>query len=121
MKNVLVVDDEKHVVDIVKLILEKEGCKVIPAYSGEECLKKAGEQKPDLILLDIMMPEMDGWTVLDALKKDKKSRDIPVAMLTVKKQILTDNALKKSGVVAYITKSFVREDFVKRVKKILEE
>ena len=120
-KNILAVDNEKYVVDIVKLILEREKYNVLSAYSGEECLKKALDEKPDLILLDIMMPGMDGWQVLEELKKDTATKDIPVAMLTVKEQILSDEELKEKGAVDYITKPFVREDLVKRVKSLLGE
>jgi len=60
-KRIMVVDDEPDTVDLVKLVLETEGFEVITAYSGDECLKKLHESLPDAVLLDIMMPEMDGW------------------------------------------------------------
>lgn len=62
-KKIMVVDDEPDTVDLVKLVLETEGFEVITAYSGSECLMKLDEEKPDAVLLDIMMPEMDGWEV----------------------------------------------------------
>lgn len=120
-KNIMCVDNEKYVVDIMRIILEKEGYVVTEALSGEECLKKVNEKKPDLILLDIMMPGMDGWQVLEQLKRNESVRDVPVAMLTVKEQTLSDEELKEKGAVDYITKPFVREDLVKRVKALLGE
>jgi len=120
-KEILAVDNEKYVVDIVKIILEKEEYVVDGALSGEECLKKVREKKPGLILLDIMMPGMDGWQVLEELKKNESTKDIPVTMLTVKEQTLSDKVLKAKGAVDYITKPFFREDLITRVKKILGE
>jgi two-component system response regulator VicR len=83
-KKIMVVDDEPDTVDLVKLVLEIEGFEVMTAYSGKECLGKLKEEKPDGVLLDIMMPGMDGWEVFKKIRE--RYKDLPVAMLTVKNQ-----------------------------------
>ena len=80
-KKILVADDEPEIVDIVKRMLEDE-YEVITAYDGEEALRKAKKEKPDLILLDILMPKLDGWETLKKLKEDEELKNIPVSMLT---------------------------------------
>ncbi|MCX9011200.1 MAG: response regulator [Candidatus Methanoperedens sp.] len=118
-KKIMVVDDEPDTVDLVKLVLETEGFDVITAYSGSECLKKLEEEKVDAVLLDIMMPEMDGWEVFKKIKE--KYEDLPVAMLTVRNQdidkMLGLHVLKAND---YITKPFGRKELVERVKKLVE-
>src|SRR5512136_2517129 len=118
-KKIMVVDDEPDTVDLVKLVLETEGFEVITAYSGSECLDKLEKEKPDAVLLDIMMPEMDGWEVFKRIRE--KYKDLPVAMLTVRNQdidrMLGLHVLKADD---YITKPFGRKDLVKRVKKMVE-
>lgn len=118
-KKIMVVDDEPDTVDLVKLVLETEGFEVITAYSGEECLKKLEDTLPDAILLDVMMPEMDGWEVFKKVREDYKN--LPVAMLTVRNQdidkMLGLHVLKADD---YITKPFGRKDLVERVKKLVK-
>ena len=119
MKKIMVVDDEPDTVDLVKLVLEPEGFEVIPAYSGIECLEKLEVEKPDAVLLDIMMPGMDGWEVFHKIKD--KYQDIPVAMLTVRDKDIDKmmglHVLKASD---YIIKPFGRQELVDRVKNILK-
>ena len=81
-KKIMVVDDEPDTVDLVKLVLETEGFEVMTAYSGSECLMKLEKEEPDAVLLDIMMPELDGFAVLRKLKADPATKDIEVIMLT---------------------------------------
>lgn len=118
-KKIMVVDDEPDTVDLIKLVLETEGYEVIPAYSGRECLEKLEIEKPAAVLLDIMMPEMDGWEVFKKIRE--KYEDLPVAMLTVRNQdidkMLGLHVLKVND---YITKPFGRKDLVERVKKLVE-
>ncbi len=118
-KKVMVVDDEPDTVDLVKLVLETEDFDVITAYSGSECLKKIALEKPDAVLLDIMMPEMDGWEVFKKIRE--KYVDLPVAMLTVRDQdkdkMLGLHVLKADD---YITKPFGRKALVEKVKKLVE-
>ncbi len=118
-KKIMVVDDEPDTVDLVKLVLETEGFEVMTAYSGSECLTKLEEEKPDAVLLDIMMPEMDGWEVFKKIRE--RFEDLPVAMLTVRNQdidkMLGLHVLKADD---YITKPFGRKELVDRVKKMVE-
>ncbi len=120
VKKIMVVDDEPDTVDLVKLVLETEGFEVITAYSGRECLEKLDKEKPDAVLLDVMMPEMDGWEVFKKIKK--KYKDLPVAMLTVRNQdidkMLGLHVLKVND---YITKPFGRKDLVERIQKLVEQ
>lgn len=120
MKKIMVVDDEPDTVDLVKLVLETEGFLVVPAYSGRECLEKLEAEKPDAVLLDIMMPEMDGWEVFHKIKE--KYPDLPVAMLTVRdKDIDKMVGLHVLKADDYIIKPFGRQELVERVNKILED
>jgi CheY-like chemotaxis protein len=84
MGKIMVVDDEPDIVLLFKKLLEKGGHEVIEAYSGEECIDKVKGEKPDLILLDIMMPGLDGYDVCRILKNEEETSSIPIAMLTVK-------------------------------------
>src|ERR1035441_1235230 len=87
MARVLVVDDERDVVELVKFLLERDGHQVIEAFNGREALEKAYAELPDLIILDIMMPEMDGYTVNARLTETESTRRIPVIILTAKGQM----------------------------------
>ncbi len=83
-KRILVVDDEVDMVDGIKIMLEADSYEVITAFDGQEGLRKAQKESPDLILLDVMMPKMDGFEVLRRLRADSETQDIPVIMLTAK-------------------------------------
>ncbi|MCE8422556.1 MAG: response regulator [Candidatus Methanoperedens sp.] len=118
-KKILIVDDEPDTVDLVKLVLETEGFEVMTAYSGKECLELLKVETPDAILLDIMMPEMDGWEVFKKIRQT--FGDIPIAMLTVRNQdidkMLGLHVLKAND---YITKPFGRKDLIERIKKMID-
>jgi len=103
---ILIIDDENDFADIMKKRLEAFGYEVSSAFSGIEGLKKAEKNIPDLILLDIIMPHMDGFAVLSKLKDNAKTQDIPVVMLTGKDDI--DSVLESAGLgmVDYVIKSF---------------
>lgn len=105
MSKILVVDDEKDVVELLKFLLEKDGYAVVTAYNGREALVAAKESIPDLILLDVMMPEMDGYTVQTQLLDDPATRNIPIIILTAKGQ-LRDVFAMSANVRAYIEKPF---------------
>ncbi|HMK46258.1 MAG TPA: response regulator [Methanocella sp.] len=119
---IMIVDDEPDVVDLVKLVLKSEGYDVITAYSGREALEKIGKDVPDLILLDIMMPQMDGWEVYQRIRADPQTSKVPVAMLTAKSQSIDKMiGLHVVQVDDYITKPFGRAELLERVKKILKD
>jgi CheY-like chemotaxis protein len=102
---ILVVDDERDVVELLKFLLEKDGYQVVTAYNGREALDVTNQSAPDLILLDVMMPEMDGYTVQTQLLDDPKTKQIPIIILTAKGQ-LRDVFAMSSNVKAYIEKPF---------------
>jgi CheY-like chemotaxis protein len=86
MKKIMIVDDEETLRTVVKKILEKGGYDIIEAADGRDCLEKLKGVKPDLILLDVMMPEMNGWEVCKEIRENPDTKDIIVAMLTVKSE-----------------------------------
>lgn len=120
MAKIMIVDDERATADAVASLLEVKGYEPIKSYSGQECLKRLKEDSVDLILLDIMMPEMDGWQVLDKLKEDDKNRSIPVIIVSVKDQPIDKHlALSIYGVKDYVIKPFDKKDLVEKVNKII--
>jgi two-component system alkaline phosphatase synthesis response regulator PhoP/two-component system response regulator VicR len=122
-KKILAVDDEKHIVRLVQVNLERAGYQVLTAYDGIDALEKVKAEKPDMIVCDVMMPRMDGFEVLRNLKADAGTRDIPVIMLTAKAQDADVFKGWQSGVDAYLTKPFNPMEllaFVKRIFKSLD-
>jgi CheY-like chemotaxis protein len=103
---VLVVDDEPDVLLLCRVNLEFEGYTVIEAAHGEEAMDKLRTERPDIVLLDVMMPRMDGWQVLSAIKADDDLKDIPVVMLTAKVQDQDQIRGWSEGAADYITKPF---------------
>ena len=84
MVKIMIVDDEEKIRHIVRKILESDGHEVVEAESGKDCVEMVKDKKPDLILMDVMMPEMDGWEAAKEIKKDSANKDIIVSMLTVR-------------------------------------
>ena len=122
MAKIRVVDDEPDTVDLVKLVLETEGYQTSVAYNGEEALEMIKIDKPDLVLLDIMMPKMDGWAIRKKIIDNEETRDIPIVMLTAKAQPIDKMiGLHVVGVTDYITKPFGRQELIDSVKKALGE
>lgn len=113
---ILVVDDEPGIVDIARANLEGHGYIVIGAYDGEEALEKINAEKPDLVILDILMPEMDGWDVLERIESNPELAGIPVIMLTAR--VSDEDVLRglETGAVEYMTKPFYPQDLVAAVK-----
>ncbi len=118
-KKILVVDDEKDIVEMLKYNLEKEGYSVITALNGKRALKQAQENKPHLILLDIMMPEMDGWEVCKQLMRDEKTATIPVLFLTAKDSEVDEVVGLELGADDYIVKPISIRKLVARIKTAL--
>ena len=113
-KTVLVVEDEKNIVDILRFNVERKGCRVLEAYDGEEGLRRARTEKPDLILLDIMLPKMNGFSVCEALRKD--GDNVPILLLTAREE--EDDKVRglEIGADDYITKPFSMREVVARVE-----
>ncbi|MDQ7797993.1 MAG: response regulator [Candidatus Edwardsbacteria bacterium] len=116
---ILAVDDEEDILGLVKMVLEEAGYTVITALSGHEALQTLYHVKPDLILLDIMMPELDGMELIKILKIMDFSSTIPIAMLTAKTDFGDRMAAIKENAVDYICKPFSPPELVKRVEEIL--
>jgi two-component system response regulator ResD len=115
-RTVLVADDEDHIRELVKLYLMNEGFRVILAKTGTEALKAWREQAPSLVILDIMMPEMDGREVLKLIRKERKT---PVIMLTAKDAEMDKVYGLELGADDYVTKPFSPRELVSRVKAVL--
>lgn len=113
MKKILVVDDEKPISDIVKFNLTKEGYDVYTAYDGEEALEKVTEVTPDLVLLDLMLPKMDG---LEVCREIRKNYDMPIIMVTAKDSEIDKVLGLELGADDYVTKPFSNRELVARVK-----
>ncbi len=117
-RRVMVVDDDEEIVEMTRLILESGGYQVTRALSGEEALKSVSSAHPDLILLDINMPGMDGWEILKMLKVDEETQGIPVAMFSIKFELRDKVHGLKEGAFDYITKPFSYDELLERVDRI---
>ncbi len=118
-KFILCIEDEPEMVDLIRLILERRGFKVEGASGGTEGIRKVRELHPDLVLLDLMMPDLDGWEVYQHMKADETSRDIPVIVVTAKAQSIDKVlGLHIAKVDDYISKPFSPQDLLASVEKI---
>jgi DNA-binding response OmpR family regulator len=118
-KKVLIIDDDPNISELTKVLLEAQDYQVISAPGAAEGIKKAKSKKPDLVILDIMMPEMDGISVCQKLKADKKTGNIPIMMLTVKWLAEDKKKSLEAGACCYMTKPFETKELVEKVKQIL--
>ncbi len=117
---ILVVDDEKEFVLIMEKYLAESGHKVIKAHSAVEMAEKVLEEPPDLIFLDVMMPEIDGWMACKTLKDDEGYRDIPICILTVRPTTLDAiTSLEEAGANWHLTKPVTKEKIIGTVEMIL--
>jgi len=117
-RKILAVDDERHILRLIQVNLEREGYDVALAFDGKDALSKVDSEKPDLIVLDVMMPFMDGFEVLKHLRSAPKTKDIPVIMLTAKAQDADVFRGWASGVDMYLTKPFNPMELLTFVKRI---
>ncbi len=115
-RKILVIDDEPGIIDIVETNLIGEGFEVLSASDGKEGLAKIKSDNPELVVLDVMMPEMDGWQVLKELEKDPETAGIPVIMLTAKAADEDYIYGLEEGAVEYITKPFFPQELINRIK-----
>lgn len=118
---ILIVDDEPEFLFIVETRLTRSGHEVITAENGMEALRKAEEEIPDLVILDIMMPGIDGYETLTRLKGEEKTKKIPVMMFSAKSQIEDIEKAHKLGACDYLVKSFDPKELLDRISKILRK
>ncbi len=119
MKKILIADDRPEVVELVTATLEGEGYQIICAFDGREALEKIGREKPDLVLLDIVMPKMNGFEVLAKAKNDPQTKDIPIIMITAKGQKLDEDEGRRLGADDYIIKPFSPSHLLRKIEEIL--
>src|SRR3989338_8223461 len=120
-KLILLVDDDIDSSDIVKKRLEINNYKVVAAYDGQDALDKARKLKPDLIILDLMLPKLDGYKVCRMLKFDEKYKNIPIVMFTARAQDSDEKLGYEVGADAFFTKSFEPAVLLKKVEELLKE
>ena len=119
-KHILCIEDEIDMIELFHLILERKGFEVSGATGGEEGLRKVRELTPDLVLLDLMMPDMGGWEVYQQMKADDNTKNIPVIIVTAKAQSIDKVlGLHIAKVDDYITKPFSPADLLKSVEQVL--
>lgn len=114
--SVLIVEDDRNISELLQMYLEKEGYTVSAAYDGGEGLSKFRAQQPDIVLLDVMMPVMDGWAVCRAIRAESKT---PIIMLTAKGETQDKVAGLKTGADDYITKPFEMKEVLARIEAVL--
>ena len=119
MSSILLVDDDPLLRTLVEHKLRLRGFEVISVESGEEGLKQASIKRPDLIVLDAMLPELDGFEVLQRLKEDEATQAIPVIMLTARKQETDIVSALSKGARDYLVKPFLPEELVMRIRNLL--
>lgn len=120
MSKVLVVDDEPHIVRLVSFTLKKHGYEVVEAVDGFAAIDLAEKEQPDLILMDVMMPVMNGYDTCRRLRENERTCEIPVVMLSAKSQKAEVEAGMASGALDYITKPFTPKDLVAEVSRVIE-
>ena len=118
-EKILIVEDEKDIIKMLEYNLKKEGFRVVDARDGEDALDLANRENPDLILLDLMLPGMDGLEVCKALKKENKTGSIPVIMLTAKSQESDKVVGLELGADDYVTKPFSPRELIARIKAVM--
>ena len=120
IKKILCIEDEPEMIDLIRLILSRRGFEIIGANGGKEGLEIIHKEHPDLVLLDLMMPEMDGWEVYQQMKSDEITNGIPVIVVTAKAQSIDKVlGLHIAKVDDYITKPFSPQELLTSVDNVL--
>ena len=118
-KRILCIEDEAEMIDLTRLVLEREGFEVIGAVGGSRGLESVAREKPDLVLLDLMMPDIDGWEVYRRMKADEELAKIPVIVVTAKAQSIDKVlGLQVAKVDDYITKPFGPKELLESINRI---
>jgi len=120
-KKILIVDDEVDLVETIRFPLEKEGYAVLVSYNGEDALNQARKENPDLILLDVMLPKLDGYKVCRLLKFDERYKHIPILILTAKTQEKDKIIGMETGADEYIMKPFDIDELMEKIKSYLKK
>lgn len=118
---ILVVEDAGFMLKALKMQLEASGYEVIPAADGEEGLRKAREEHPDLIVLDLMLPKIDGYKVCRLIKFDEQYEHIPIIMVTAKNEAQSKNLGQEVGADAYLTKPYNLKQLLSTIEKLLNK
>lgn len=116
-RTVLIIEDEKLIIVSTQMVLEAAGFRVESAVNGEEGIQKAKSLRPDLVLLDIMMPGIDGWETLTRLKQDPQTADVPVVIFTAREHSRGHQRSAEMGAADYFRKPFEPEELVELVEK----
>ena len=120
-RHILCIEDDTEMTDLIRLILSRKGFEISVASGGQAGIRKVREEKPDLVLLDLMMPDMDGWEVYQQMKADEKTKEIPVIVVTAKAQSIDKVlGLHIAKVDDYIAKPFSPTDLMNSVEKVLK-
>jgi CheY-like chemotaxis protein len=115
---ILLVDNEIYTLKIMRQMLEQSGFEIITAVNGRECIEKAKADRPDIILMDVMMPEMSGWDALKIIRADNAIKDVPVAMLSAKRE-LNRELLQLADM--YFTKPLEKDELLKSIQSVIKE
>jgi two-component system response regulator VicR len=119
-KRIVYVEDETEMIELTRIVLEREDFEMLGAVGGAEGIEAIKREKPDLVLLDLMMPDVDGWEVYRQMKADKELADIPVIIITARTQSIDKVlGLKVAKVADYITKPFGPNDLIESIKRVL--
>lgn len=118
-KRILLIEDENRILVVLQKRLESAGYEVLTATDGKMGFNKARTEKPDLILLDLILPEMDGYQICNFLKRDKRFQHIPIIILTARSQEKDMEEAKKAGADAYFTKPFNYEELLAKIAELL--
>ncbi|MPZ73462.1 MAG: response regulator [Nitriliruptorales bacterium] len=121
LARIMAVDDDHVIRGLLAVNLEMEGHEVVTAVDGQDALNKVRESKPDLILLDVMMPQVNGWQVAETLKADEETRDIPIVFLSARAMEADVRKGTDIGVDSYVTKPFDPIDLMELVSRLLAE
>lgn len=120
-KTVLLIEDEPHIVAALRFLLQREGLAVFDHGDGQDAAQKIKSVGPDLVILDVMLPGRSGMQILQDLRDDRKTRDLPVLMLTAKGQQKDREAAESAGASMFMTKPFANEEILKNVKALLNK